>query len=209
MGWVFDEGVDGFELSEEEREVFEEDHVGAVAWGLIWVGMCFHEDGGDARGYGCASEVWDELALTAGGVALSAWELDGVGGVKDDGGSVLCHDGEAAHIDDEVAVAEGGSAFAGEDIGIACGVGFFDDIVHVPRGEELTFFDIDGDACGGDVGDEVSLTAKEGWGLEHVDGLCGDSGLAGFVDVGDDGDVEGLADLVEGIEAFVHADTAS
>ena len=186
----------------------EGDHVGAVAGGGVGVFVAFHEDGGDADGEGGAGEDWGEFALAAGGCALAAGLLDGVGGVEDDGVAGSGHDGEAAEVGDEGVVAEACAAFGEEDAFVAGFGDFCGDVLHVPGGEELAFLDVDGAAgfAGGD--EEVGLAAEEGGDLEDVDGFGGRVALGGVVDVGEDGDAEAFADGGEDGEALMQADAS-
>ncbi len=58
---------------------------------------------------------------------------------------------------------------------------------HVPRGNELAFFDVNG-AAGLSGGDEqVGLAAKESGNLENVDSFSGDFAMGRLVHVGEDG----------------------
>ena len=136
--------------------------------------------------------------------------MQGVGYVEDDGQAAagLLHDAEAEHIDDEVVVAEVGTAFAQDDLSVACFLEFFNDVFHLRGAEELGFFDVDDVAgfCHGD--DEVGLAGEEGGQLDDVADFGDGGALVGFVDVGDDGYVKLAFDGLEDFHAFVQADAA-
>ena len=92
----------------------------------------------------------------------------------------------------------------------------FDGVAHVPGGDELALFDVDGAVGrGGGLGggdEEVGLAAEEGGDLEHgVDGAeaIGElGGLLGGVDVGEDRKAIGLRDGAEDACAFCDAGAA-
>ena len=67
------------------RQLFEMDHIGAVAGGPIRVFVSFHEYRCDANCDSCAGQHRGEFALTAAGGALPARLLYRMGGVEDHG----------------------------------------------------------------------------------------------------------------------------
>jgi hypothetical protein len=161
------------------------ERVGAVGFGVSWIVMDFEKEAVDAGGDGGARKQGNEFGLAAADAASSGGLLNGVGGVKDDRGEVA-HDGEGAEIDDQGVVAEAGAALGEEDALVAGGTDFFEGIVHVPGGDELAFFDVDG-AAGLSRGEEqVGLPAKEGGDLQNVGGLGRDFAMGRFVDVSED-----------------------
>ena len=93
---------------------------------------------------------------------------------------------------------------------------FLDGVLHVGRGDELAFFDVDGaaglvaDLRGGD--EEVGLAAEEGGDLEEgvdvAEGVGEFGGLLGGVDVGEDGEAVVLGDGAEDARAFGEAGAA-
>ena len=229
-----DGGVDGEQGFEQGFEVPEVEGVGAVGFGGGGIFVDLKEETVDAGGNGGAGEHRDELGLPAGdGLAHGAASvrgrggLHGVCGVEDDG-SEAAQDGQGAHVNDEVVVAEAGAALGEGDAG-AAGVAsgevsrgevspgdFFDGVAHVPGGDKLAFFDVEG-ASGRTAGagrgeQKISLAAEKGRNLQHgvdiAEGIRGVGGLLGRVDVGKDRDAVRGADGLEDAAAFGEAGTA-
>ena len=203
----------GEQLGEDGGQVFQVEGVGAVGLGFFGIVVDFHEDAVDAGGDGGTAEQGNELGLAAadcGAIFVAVrcrWELDGVGGVKDDGGEVA-HDGEGAHVDYEIVVAEARAAFGEEDSLAASGATFVDGVLHIPGGDELAFLDIHGAAALAAGDNEVGLAAEESGDLEDV-GDFGDAGdVGGFVDVGEDGDADGVSNFFQNAEAFLETRAA-
>ncbi|KFB71014.1 MAG: hypothetical protein AW09_003874 [Candidatus Accumulibacter phosphatis] len=100
-------------------------------------------------------------------------------GIEYHRGSALAHDRQTAHVRNQVVVAKGSAALANHDrIDTGSGIpGFGDDVLHVARGEELSFLDIHRLAGGGNGLDEIGLATEKGWRLQHID----DSGNGGDV----------------------------
>ena len=179
--------------------------VGERGGGIV---VGFEEDAVDAGGYAGAGEGFDEFGLAAAGVALAARELDGMGDVVDDGVAEFCEDGESAHVHDQIVVAETGAAFGEDDFLIARSGDFFSDVVHVPRGKELSLLYVDDAAGFGGGYEEISLSRKEGGDLENVDDFGGGSGLGRVVNVGEDREMEIGFYFGEDAKAFGEAGTA-
>lgn len=170
--------------------------------------MGFHEECIDA-GCGCSPrERFDELTLSAAAGPEAAGKLDAVGGIKDDRVAKPAHDRERAHVADEIVISESCAALCEQNFLIADGGDFVADVFHVPGGEKLAFFYINGFAgfCGGQ--DEISLAAEECRDLKDVHGLCCGFHLVFGVDVGGDGDAEFFAYLCEDGQAFVDTGAA-
>ena len=193
--------------AEEGFEVVQAEGVGAVGEGFFGAGVDFEEEGVGAGGDGGAGEVGDHFAFAGGDCAAGAgaWELDGVGGVEDDGGAGGLHLGDGAEVVDQAAVAEGGAALGEEDAGGADGGDLGDDVGHVPGGHELAFFHVQGASGGGGGFQEVSLAGEEGGDLEEVDDFGDGGGLVGLVDVGGDGEAGLGFDAFEDLQAFLDA----
>ncbi len=170
--------------------------------------MGFDEEGVGAGGDGGFGEGGDEFALAAGGGAESAGEHGGMGGIKTDGEAKLLHDGNGAHVADEIVVAKRGAALSEDDARGAAGGEFFDDVFHVPRREELPFFDVDGGGRLRGGGEEIGLAAEKGGDLDDVANSANKGSFFGRVDVGDDGEIEFPLDALEDFESFVKARTA-
>lgn len=202
------EGREFFKSREKGGELREGKSVGAVGESGGGVVVCFEEDAIDACGDSGASERLDKFGLAAARVPFAAGELDGVGCVEDDGVAEFLEDGEGAHIDDKILIAEGRPAFSEDDVGVAGAGDFFDDVGHVPGGDKLGFFYV-GDAagfCGGE--EEIGLTGEEGGDLENVADFGGGLSLPGFVDVGEDWQVQVGFDFGEDAQAFFEARAA-
>src|SRR5262249_41424743 len=113
----------------------------------------------------------------AAGVALAAGELDRMRDVEDNLVAELAKDREAAHVYNQILVTEGGAALGEDDFVIAGGGDFFDDVAHVPGGDELGFLDVD-DAIGLRSGEEeIGLSREKCGNLENVSNFGGGSGL--------------------------------
>ncbi|MCY1434802.1 hypothetical protein D9M71_508740 [compost metagenome] len=81
------------------------------------------------------------------------------------------------------------------------------DVLHLLRGEELGFLDVDHRVGLGHRHDQIGLPREEGRQLDDVADLGHRGGLERLVDVGDDRHVEGLLDLLEDLQSFFHAGT--
>ena len=156
-----DELREFFEACEQGGELREREGVGAVGEGGGGIVVGFEENAVDAGGDAGAGERFDEFGLAAAGVALAAGELHGVRDVEDDRIAEFVQDREGAHVDDEILVAEGGAAFGEDDFVVAGGGDFFDDVGHVPRGDELGFLDVD-DAAGFGGGERGDRSGARG-----------------------------------------------
>ena len=198
--------ADGEELFEERLEAGERERVGSVAFGGGGIVVDFHEDAVDAGGYGGAAEQGDELRLASGLGAL-AGKLDGVSGVKNDRGE-LAHDGQRTHVNDEIVIAEAGSALGERDAGIAAVLDFGDGVAHVLGRSELSLLDVDGASGAGGGDEQVGLAAEKSGDLQDVDDFSGGGGLVGFVDIGEDGDLDLVAHAGEDAQAFGEAGAA-
>ena len=80
------------------------------------------------------------LALAAGGSTLAARDLYAVRGIHDYGVTEVAHDRQGAHIGDKRVVTEAGTALSQHDAVAACFFGFGNNVLHIPRCEELAFF---------------------------------------------------------------------
>src|SRR5678815_4270084 len=84
----------------------------------------------------------------------------------------LAHNGERSHIDDQIVVAEAGAALGEKNFVVTCLAALRDRMLHVPRGDELTFLDIDGAPAERGRNDEVRLAAQERGDLQNVNDFC-------------------------------------
>lgn len=186
----------------------QREHTGGVAEGLVRRRVGFDKEAVGAGGDGGAGQDGGQVRAAAGETAHAAGFLGGMGGVHDGGEAEFFHIGEGGHVADELVVAKGGAAFDEGDAVIAGGGDFFDDVFHIPGGHELGLFDLDAFAGGGGGDEEVGLAGEEGGDLDDIEDLAGGSGLLGQVDVGEDGEGEFAADLLEDFEAFLETGTA-
>jgi len=174
--------VQGEERLKKRLEQLEVEGIGGVGFGVGRVVVDFEEEAVDAGGDGGAGEERDELGLAAADSVGGRRLLDRVRGIENHGRE-LAHEGKRAKINDEVVVAERRAALREEDALVACGADLFDAMMHVPRGNELAFLDVDG-AAGAACGDEqVGLAAEEGGNLQDIDCFGGDFAVARLMNV--------------------------
>jgi hypothetical protein len=197
-----------FEAFEEGGELGKREGVGAVGEGFGGVVVGFEEDAVDACGYTGAGERFDEFGLAAAGVALATGDLDGVRNVEDDRIAQPLQNGERAHVDDEILIAEAGAAFGEDNVFVAGAGDFFDDVGHVPWGDELGFLDVDDAAGFGRGEEEIGLAREKGRDLQDVADFGGRLRLGGLVNVSEDGEVQVGFDFGEDAQAFLEAGTA-
>ncbi len=107
---------------------------------LLRIRMDFHEDAVNARGHSRPRQIRHHVALAPRGRAHSARELHRVRGVEDHRKTHLPHDGQRADIENEVVVSERRSALRDQNVAVAGGLDFFDDVGDVPGRQKLAFF---------------------------------------------------------------------
>ena len=119
--------------------------IGAVGLGFLGIVVDFHEDAIHACGDGRAGQHRNELGLAAadGVIAVGGGgrQLHRMRGVENDRRE-LAHDGQRPHVHHEIVVAEAGAALGHEDLVVAGGAAFLDDVPHVPGRDELAFLDV-------------------------------------------------------------------
>ena len=199
--------VDGEELFEQGLEELQVEGVGAIGFGVVRIVMDFNEEAVNARGDRSAREQWNVLGLAAADAVGCRGLLDRVGGVKDDGRETA-HDGERAEIYDQVVIAERRTALGEEDAVVARGADFLEAVAHVPRGDELTFLDVDGTAGFAGCDEKVGLAAKKCGNLENVGGFCDGFAVGWLVDISEDGKASVFGDLAKDADALFEAGTA-
>ena len=128
----------------QRRQLIQRDHVGAVAEGLVRPRVGLQEQPVAARRRRRSCQVRDHAPVAAAAVALAAWHLYAVSGVKDHGPAQVLHPRDRPHVADEHPVAERGAAFRQHQVPAADLVHFADDVFHVPGGHELALLDVDG-----------------------------------------------------------------
>ena len=131
-----------------------------------------------------------------------------MGGVEDDRAADGGEDRQGAHVGDQGVVAEGHSALASQDVGIAGRERLGDDVLHVPRGEELALLDVDRPTGAGGGDDEVGLATEEGGDLQDVDRLARRGALVDLVHIGEDRKPEPLTDFGEDRQGLGQAQSA-
>ena len=147
--------------------------------------MEFEEDAISAGGNGRLGDDGHAVASPAGGRAararVGAWKLDSMGRVDGDGAAELLHLGNAEHVDDEIVVAKAGAALAQDYADICSFTDLGDDVLCIPRCDELGFLDLDDPSrCGSGLGggdNQISLAAQESRDLDDVSDLCDGFGL--------------------------------
>ena len=65
-------------------------------------------------------------------------------GIKDDRTAKGAHDRQGAHIDHQIIVTKTCATFHQHDLLATSPTHFIDRVFHIPGGDELTFFDING-----------------------------------------------------------------
>ena len=131
-----------------------------------------------------------------------------MGSVHDGGVAQLLELLDCEHVADESIIAETCAAFDEGDFVVSqCG-DFVDDVFHVPGGEELGLFYLYTFSGTGGCFDQVGLADKKGGQLDDVENLCGDLGLIGQMDVGDDRQGEFATDVLKDAESLLDAGPA-
>ena len=104
-----------------------------------------------------------------------------MGRVDGDGAAELLHLGNAEHVDDEIVVAKAGAALAQDYADICSFTDLGDDVLCIPRCDELGFLDLDDPSrCGSGLGggdNQISLAAQESRDLDDVGHVCDGFGL--------------------------------
>ena len=109
---------------------------------MVRVLVRLDEDAGDADGHRRARQHRHEAAVAAGRSPLPARLLHRMGRVEDHRAAGLGHDRQRAHVGDERVVAEARAAL-GEETFVAALDDLGDDVLHVPRRQELALLDVD------------------------------------------------------------------
>ena len=71
---------------------------------------------------------------------MPSGDLYGVRGVEADRAAELLHDRNRAQVSDEVVVSKAGAPIGEQNPLVSNRDEFLDDVLHIPRGEELPFF---------------------------------------------------------------------
>ena len=108
------------------------------------------------------------LALTSGSRSLTSWNLNAMSSIHHYRIPQLTHNCQAAHVSNQSIVTKAGTAFSQHNIMITCLLSFFQYIFHVPRCEELAFFNINYTSCFCCFVNQIRLTAKKRRYLQNI-----------------------------------------
>src|SRR5262245_38550772 len=137
-----------------------------------------------------------KLAFATGRRPLPAGLLDGMGGVEND--RRLCRafeNRQRAHIGHERVVAKRHPALCHQDISVSRPRYFFDDVLHVPRRQELALLHVDCFSGLGSSNEEIGLATKKSGNLQPVHDRRDLRALLGIVHVGEDGHLQLVPNL--------------
>ena len=118
-----------------------------------------------------------------------------MGGVEHHLRAEFLHPRDGAHVGDQIVVAKGRSTLGEEIVTATRSLELGGHIFHIPRREELAFFDIHHAPGLGGGHNEVGLAAEKRGDLENIDELGGDHGLLGRVDIRGDWRLDGGTDF--------------
>src|SRR5262245_24278486 len=145
---------------------------------------------------GGAGKNGHELAFAAGRRPLSARLLDRMSGVENDRGVCRAFENrQRAHVGHERVIAKRHPALRHQDISVSRPRYFFDDVLHVPRRQELALLHVDCFPGPGGSNEEISLAAKECRNLQHVNDRRDLRALLGIVHIGEDRHLQLVANL--------------
>ena len=147
--------------------------------------------------YRRSGETGDHATVTARRLPCPSRKLHTVRGVEDHRVSHRPENREGAEIDHEVIVAEADPPLGQHQVGIASRGGFLKDMCGIPGGEELPLLDIYRPGLTGYFTDKVGLAAEKRGYLEDIEDPGSRFDLLDAMDVGEDGAIELLPDLLE------------
>ena len=127
--------------------------------------------------------------------------MDGVGGVENHGRE-FAHYSQRAHVHDQVVVAKAGTALGDEHAIVSGGAAFFDGVAHVPRGNELSFLDVDYALGHPSRDDQIGLAAEERGDLQDIDDFGDFGDVFRFVHVRKHRNVDFVFHLFQNAEAL-------
>src|SRR5262249_5683273 len=171
--------------------------------------MGLDEDAGDSDCDGRTCQHTDEFPLAGGGCPSSAGLLHRMGSIKNHRRPCrVSKNWQRAHVGNERVVAKRYPSFRDQDITVASAGNLGDHVRHVPGGEELSLFYIDGSAGPRRRRQEIGLTAEKGRYLQYV-GYFGDRrALRWFMYIGEYGDSNCLSDLGKDRQCALEANSA-
>ena len=120
-------------------------------------------------------------------------------------GRKLAHDGKRAHIDNEIVVAETGTTLGQKNLRVARLAAFLHCVPHVPRRNELSFFDVYGAAAERSGDHEIGLAAQECRNLQHIDYFCDLRDITHFMNVGQNRNLQFALNFFQNAQAFFNA----
>jgi len=91
--------------------------------------------------------------------------------------------------------------FCQENIRVSLAQDFVHGVFHIMRSEKLPFFDIDRFAGAGGCDKKVCLTAEERGDLENIQNLCGLFDLDGFMNIGENRNIERIFNVFKNLQA--------
>src|ERR1700704_2410977 len=130
-----------------------------------------------------------------------------MGGVENHPVARFTHPIERTEIGDEIVVAKAGPTLGKSKLVVTEAGELFRDILHVPRGEELTFLYVDHPSGFGRRPDQICLPAKEGGDLENVNALTRDLRFRRRMDIGCDWDFQFRSNGRENFASFADPDS--
>ena len=154
------------------------------------------DPGGNRR----PGETGDHAPVAARGLPGPSGKLHAVRGIEDDRISHLPQNRKGAEIDHQIIVAEADPPLGQHEVVVARRRGFLQDMGGIPGGKELPLLDIHGPRLAGDFDDEIGLPAEKGRNLQDIEDPGGRFDLLEAMDVGENGDIELLPDLLENLE---------
>src|SRR5690606_18861971 len=129
---------------------------------------------------------FDVLRLPSRCFSKTSGELQAVRYIEYDGHTERPHHRKRSEIHDKIVVAEACSTFGQEYLLAPGGTEFLDNILSIPRRQELPLLYVNGLSCSSRRYQKVRLTTEERWYLQNVrDARCLFS-LPRFVNVGND-----------------------
>ena len=129
--------------------------------------------------------------------------------VQKDGVAQLAHVQQALHIHDQPVIAKSGAALAEDDPLVSARAHLVDNVIHVPRCHELSFFHVHrlSGARGGQ--DQIRLPTEISGDLQDVANLSDRFTLPRLMYVRRDRDSIFFPNIIQDCQAFLHTDAAA
>ena len=148
------------------------------------------------------------MPLSAGRSALATRQLNRMGRIENDWIACICHDRQSSHIGNQHIIAKTGAAFAEHDAFVTGRRDLGRRIRHVPRCEELTFFDVYHSARRPGGQQQIRLAAKKCRNLQDITDFGSFGAMICLMDVGQNGTAELVLDLGKVFKAELDAQPA-